>query len=1652
MNATVGMAQDVSSPAEASPWLLQMTRAVGLALAYLALALLALLIGGESLRAVPLWPAAGLALAALAVWGWRYWPAIWIGAFAAKLLGGMPLPLAALIAVGIAMQAVLGALLTRHLPPAAQPLARARGALAFFVLGGPIACLVSATVGVAALHFLGDLPASMLAAEWMTWWVGDSLGVLLAAPLVLLVLSESRLRWRDHALQGAGPLVILGVLVVGGYAWLSHVEQTGRHERLATTAGDLQHQVESAIHQRRERLLAIMTLFDSHKTITEREFAAFNQMAAGRTGVEIIEWAPRVVHAERAAFETAVQREGPAGFSLLEFDDGGALVPATARADYYPLRFAIPSRVEAPLGVDLGANPKQRAAMTEAVASARPALVARANFPGNMDGREWLLLMPVYRAGFNASVADQAARRAALRGFVIAVFAPDVLWADVAVHAAREGLVIRITGLANWNSQRLMLNGAVPADREARPDWSGRIGGLAGEGLRVDAWMLPTWRPGQSTGGRFYFAGKLLLVLFTGVFVFAIADHTRRMAREVALRTASEGRLAALIENVPVGVMVHDRQAVVVSVNPTAEGLLQRAAADLVGHGTRDPGWHFLREDGSRMAVDEYPGNQVLSTRQTVRDRVVGLVFPHGRGICWMLVSAAPIFDAQHELSEVAVTLMDITERRQLEARERNRAGIMELLGTSVPLAAILERIVGFVEAEDAQALCSILLLDEAGTRLRHGAAPSLPDSFNHAIDGLEIGPAGGPCGTAAFTRQRVIAADIDSHPDWVDFRALVAQGGLRSCWSEPILNAVGGVLGTFTIYHREPCEPCAADIELIVMAASLARLAIERKRAEAEILQLNADLERRVTERTAQLKETSDRLSESAARIAAILDTVVDGVITTDEHGTVETFNPAAERIFGYMVGEVIGRNIKMLMPEPYHGEHDGYLARYMATGEAHIIGIGREVEGRRKDGTSFPLELAINEMWLGAVRHFTGVMRDITERQRAEAVVQEARNAAEAANRAKSDFLAAMSHEIRTPMNGVIGMVDVLHQTSLNGYQVEMVDIIRDSAFSLLGIIEDILDFSKIEAGKLEVEQEPMAVAEVVEKACGMLDHLAVSKGVELTLFTDPAIPAHVLGDAQRLRQIIVNLANNAIKFSSGQGRIGRVSVRALLVRREEARVVVEIRVVDNGIGIDRATQARLFAAFTQAETSTTRRFGGTGLGLVIARNLVRLMGGELTVQSAPDEGSTFCARLPCVPLPAATDTETGAASSPLAGLACLAVGAADSLADDLAAWLAAAGAGVERSHDLAAARAFLALATTGPWLCLIDAGNVPPSLDELRAIADLRAQSETRFLVISRGLRRRLGHRDADSTLFELDGNVLTRQSFLDAVAVATGRATEKPSEPARGRSEAALIPPPRDVAVRQGRLILVAEDNETNQQVIVRQLALLGFAADVAANGREALTRWQGGDYALLLSDLHMPQMDGYELTAAIRAAEIENPGGRRMPIIALTANALKGEAVRCVEAGMDDYLSKPTPLAELKTTLEKWLPMSATATPPASAAVPPAPTSVPVDVAVLAALVGDDPAVIREFLLDFRASATSIAAELSIACTAGQSAQVTGLAHKLKSSARSVGALALGERCAELEAAGKAGQVAALSDPWQRFAAEMAVVEEYLDSL
>ena len=832
-----------------------------------------------------------------------------------------------------------------------------------------------------------------------------------------------------------------------------------------------------------------------------------------------------------------------------------------------------------------------------------------------------------------------------------------------------------------------------------------------------------------------------------------------------------------------------------------------------------------------------------------------------------------------------------------------------------------------------------------------------------------------------------------------------------------------------------------------------------ERENAEKNLRQLNLGLEERVGVRTEDLERANAALAIKEEEIRSVVEHMVDCVVTTDERGFILSANPVMEKLFGYTPSEAIGQDIAIIVPEPDRSMHQSYMEHYCRTGKgqeyvggAHGIGRGREVEGVHKNGELIPVYLAVSEYFVGDERHFTGVMRDIREHVRIMKDLEQASKEAEQANEAKSAFLAAMSHEIRTPMNGVVGMIDMLRQTSLSGYQMEMANLIRDSAYDLLDIIEDILDFSKIEAGKLEIEQTPISLTSVVEKACGVLEQLAVRKNVELTLFTDPAIPTQVLGDALRLRQVLINIVNNAIKFSSDQDRLGQVSLRATQVESDSGQVMVSFQVNDNGIGMDKETQQRLFTSFTQADTSTTRRFGGTGLGLAISRQLVQLMDGEITVQSAPKQGSTFTIKLPFKPLPG---TEKDTKIFDFTGLSCLVFGKGKGLSDDFVVYLKNAGANVVQISDMDIVRKQIESFSSGLWIIVIDAEHDVPPVEELRAAFAASATAnqhdfELHFVIIKRGRRRH--ERIEDSEIVTLDGDIMYRESFLHAVAVASGRIEKEEEEvPISGRLERAPVPPSREEALRQGQLILVAEDNEINQKVIRQQLALLGYAADIAIDGREAFQRWESGDYALLLSDLHMPNMDGYQLTKAIRSSK---RGQKNIPIVALTANALKGEMEHCRSIGMDDYLSKPVQLEDLQATLEKYLkvckPASAKSTSSASTATP-SPT-VPVDIQILKELIGDDLEMIRELLQEYRVNAATTTKDLHAAFQAGQWTIVGSTAHKLKSSSRSVGAMALGELCAKVEQAGKANDAKTLETLLPAFDEEMAKVEAHLESL
>lgn len=642
-----------------------------------------------------------------------------------------------------------------------------------------------------------------------------------------------------------------------------------------------------------------------------------------------------------------------------------------------------------------------------------------------------------------------------------------------------------------------------------------------------------------------------------------------------------------------------------------------------------------------------------------------------------------------------------------------------------------------------------------------------------------------------------------------------------------------------------------------------------------------------------------------------------------------------------------------------------------------------------------------------------------------------------AEIAASSKSNFLASMSHEIRTPMNGILGMVDLMKRSPLSEDQKEMVSTIQDSGKALLSLINDILDISKIEAGRIELESLPSDLAEVSEGALEVIAANAAKNEQSLILIQDPAVPSNLLLDGLRLRQILVNLVGNAIKFSP---LAAEIVVRIELLERQVGDYCdVLIRVIDQGIGLSAEAQENIFADFAQAEKSTSRIYGGTGLGLAICRRLVEVMQGRIEVISQLGQGAEFQIQLRLLESP---DVPPERGVVDLSGVDVFYVSASERSFESVSGVLTPLGAHCHAVVDPMNLERSLALdaVSTMPVVILPDSFSRPEQESIWRRVEANPLPQQVGWVFFSAGRGQRL--RLVNDRLALISSNPFRRRELMSAAAQVVGRDALVTETEMAEVLQNAWVPMTAAEAAQEGLLILVAEDNAVNQQVIRRQLNTLGLACELVDDGVAALDRIRRGGIGLLLTDCDMPNMDGYELTRRIRQEEVgsSNP----LPIIAITANAMDGAAAACFEAGMNDYLSKPLEIGALQTMLRTYLPSTdpdqnlvtdaAAAEADQSinqAAEAPAEDdgvsdgAAILDLSELKALFGDDTEVLNQLLQEFVASLDAGISEMLSGFDAEDYERVRAEAHKLKSSARTVGAHTLADLCFELEMAGKA---------------------------
>jgi len=756
--------------------------------------------------------------------------------------------------------------------------------------------------------------------------------------------------------------------------------------------------------------------------------------------------------------------------------------------------------------------------------------------------------------------------------------------------------------------------------------------------------------------------------------------------------------------------------------------------------------------------------------------------------------------------------------------------------------------------------------------------------------------------------------------------------------------------------------------------------------------------------------------LARERALLRAVLDNMDEGVVVSDAGFRVIAYN---QRFVEYYA-------VPKSVTEA--ADPQGEMTRFLvARGALDVQAAFRtwrsglqspSFEVTRPDGRV--LEVHSNPLPEGG---FVSTYMDVTDRKRVQAELVSMRHVAEAANEAKSRFLAAMSHEIRTPMNGVIAMLELMSDTGLDAEQNSMLEVVRDSASSLLTIIDDILDFSKIEAGRLDLERIDLSLRAIVESVVETLAPQARRKALTFACFVDPNLPAVIKGDPVRLRQILFNLIGNAIKFTES----GQVLVEAGPVAPDGSgagtRPRLRIAVRDTGIGMDETALKRLFKPFSQADSSTNRRYGGTGLGLSICKHLVDLMGGRIAVASAPAQGSEFAFEID----PEQGETNPTAAGAPmLAGLRVMLVALPSAARDFAERYLRAADAELVIAEEAHEALDLLEQAADAgqPFDAALVAYALP-GIDGLVLGETIRGTPVlygTRLVLASdadiAGLRKKALDRGFDAYLL----NPVRRDSLVRAVS---GEALA----PKKRVAAAALRPANR-------YSILVAEDNATNRAVLARQLTKLGYSSDSAVDGSLAFARWQQGGIDAIVTDCHMPVCDGFELARMVRSHEQRN-GMARTPILALTANALAGEAARSLAAGMDDFISKPVTLSALDGALARALGRTEIQT--SDDDTPPSAVGGAVDATALALLYEDAAADRDQVVALFAEGGRQMIAALRAAVDQGDPREAAQAAHALTGAARSIGTIGVGAIARRIEEAALRADMASV-------AAELARLE------
>jgi PAS domain S-box-containing protein len=1349
------------------PQLVRLAEVMGIAAIYYVTGRLGILLAIPPGVATPVWLPSGVALAGVLFWGYRVWPGIWLGSFCVNVLTlfdktnvatvAVSLGVVSIIGIASTLQALVGAFLVRRFIGSRNLLDRAQDVFRFSAIV-MATCLVESTFGVASLYLGSFIPWIAVAYTWLTWWLGDLLGVLVVMSLVLVSIKRFWTSWEPVRLvEGVvllGLLLVVGLVVFGGQSLLSR-----DHYPVAF-------------------LLIPFIVWAAIR---------FGQCSTVLLILGIAGW----------AIGGTIQGFGPFVHGTLD----ESLLTLQAFVGVMTLTGLV-------LAAALTENRRAEEALRDSEAKYQDLYDHAPDLMASVDTATARIVQ------CNQTVARTLGytKEELIGRSVFDLYHPDSLAEAQKVFRAfveRGEVQDMDLQLRSRDGTKLDVSLNVSAVR-----------GSAGHIIRVRS----VWR-----------------------------DITAHKRAEEALRESVE-RFRQLADNIhDVFWMIDPQTSQVVYISPAYEGIWGRTCQSLI-----EAPLSFL----DAIHPEDRAGVRAHTERHRRGEGTEGeyrVVRPDG-SVRWIWDRAFPVTNASGQVYRVVGLAEDITERKRAEQRLAAQHTTTRILAEAETVAEVVSRILRTL-GDNLEWDCGAFWIADRSANVLECAevwhAPSRVVPAFEAVMRSLLFPRGTDIPGAVWASGKPIwMSDLAAGPQLFRAQAL-ERDSLHGVCAFPIRRG-SAVLGVIEFFSGAARRPDPELLEIFAVIGSQIGQFLERKQAE-------------------------QAAGEALARQAAILENALDAIITIDDEGRIIEFNPSAERTFGYPRAAVIGQPMAArLIPAHARNRYYHGFKHYVTTGESSILGRHFETTAIRADGSEFPVELAITRISTEGPPLFTGFLRDITERKRVETDLQKAKEAAEAANQAKSIFLANVSHEIRTPLNGILGMTELVLDTQLTDKQREYLRMVKASADSLLTVINDLLDFAKIEAGKFELEQVPFSPHDLLETTLKPLSLRAQQKGLEFTWHIAAAMPEVLMGDPHRWRQIIANLVSNALKFTVR----GAIAVQVDAETRGGDALCLHLAVSDTGVGIPPDKQQTIFLPFEQVDNSATRKFGGAGLGLAIVAQLSALMGGRVWVESAVGKGSTF----------------------------------------HVTAWFgtthAAASDGKEDARDPA----------SGP-----DEGPCMGPLCRLR---------------------------------------------------------------------------------------VLVTEDNPINQVLVRDLLEKEGHTVLVANTGKEALAVLDQHPVDVVLMDVQMPEMSGFEVTARIR--EQETLVGGRLPIIAVTAHAMKGDRQRCLEAGMDDYLAKPLKAQELFAALERVLRVRAVTD---RSEVGPAEEEGSIDEAEVLARVGGNRTLLGKMARLFLDIYPRWLTELHAAVIEANASKVGDLAHTLKGSVSHFGARAAVNAALALQNLGRSSNLA-----------------------